>query len=118
MVSLSTRSRSPTLSPPRVDGSTGGVPASSTSIVTSAARGVAEQAREPAGPGVELRLGHEGPTALDADHLAVVLEDRQRLADNDAADRIAARQLGLRGEPVTGLPGPDSICSLTSSWSR
>jgi hypothetical protein len=51
-----------------------------------------EQPRKPARVRVELRLGDERAAPLDADHLAVVLEYRERLAHYDAAHAEASGQ--------------------------
>jgi hypothetical protein len=56
---------------------------------------IQEHAREAAGAGVELRLRDERAAALDADDLAVVVEDRERLAHDHSADPEPARQFGL-----------------------
>jgi hypothetical protein len=65
-----------------------------------------ERARQAAGPGVELRLGDERAPALDPDDLAVVLEDRERLADDDAAHAEAAREFGLGRQGLARGPRP------------
>ena len=76
-----------------------------------------ERAREAAGARVELRLGDERAAALDADDLAVVLEDRERLAHDDRLTPKRRASSGSDGSASPVVQVPDSICSLRTSCS-
>jgi hypothetical protein len=87
----------------RIESSTCGTRTSSVWIWTSAGRRLASSRESPPAC-ASLRLGDERAAPLDADHLAVVLEYRERLAHYDAAHAEASGQLRLRRQRLSGPP--------------
>ena len=65
-----------------------------------------EQPRQASGPVVQLWPRDEGGAPADANDLVVVVEDRQRLPDNNAAHAEAASKLRLGRQRVARLPEP------------
>jgi hypothetical protein len=72
--------------------------------VTAARR--LEHPREAACAVVELGFGDECAPPTEAYDLAIVFEDGECLADHDAADAEAPRELGLGGQGIARVPDP------------
>ncbi len=60
--------------------------------------------RDVAGTRLDVFAVRGDPCPSTADDLSVILEDGERLADDDPADAEAARELGLGGKRVSGCP--------------